>query len=106
VTAEEFLSRLLTHVPPPGLQVVRSYGLFATRARPALATCRAQLGAGEEPAAALAETPTTPLPQSARPVITQWLRPRTCPQCGRTLVVRERFGPAPIGPPQELRRAA
>jgi hypothetical protein len=106
LTAEEFLTRLLTHVPPPGLQVVRSLGLFATAARPALAACRAQLGAGEEPAVEPAETPPIPLPPSAPPVLARWLRPRTCPQCGRALIVRERFGPAPIGPPQELRRAA
>jgi hypothetical protein len=67
LSAEEFLSRLLTHVPPPGLQVVRSFGLFATSARPALATCRAQLGAGEEPAAAPATAATDPNPQSAPP---------------------------------------
>lgn len=100
LTAAEFLTRLLTHVPPPGLQGVRSFGLFATAARPALAACRAQLGAGEAPAA----EPTAPLPQSDRPVLGRWLRPRTCPQCGRALIVRESFGPGALRAP--LRRSA
>jgi hypothetical protein len=107
LSAEEFLSRLLTHVPPPGLQVVRSFGLFATSARPALATCRAQLGAGEEPAAAPAAAATDPNPQSAPPVPGCGLRPRTCPVCGRVLVLRETFGPSTSGlPPEEFRHAA
>jgi hypothetical protein len=104
--AAEFLSRLLTHVPPPGLQVVRSFGLFATAARPALAVCRAQLGGGEAPAAELAAAATAPDPPCAPPFPGRGLRPRTCPQCGRALIMRETFGPSPVGPPQELRRAA
>jgi hypothetical protein len=107
LSAAEFLTRLLTHVPPPGLQVVRSFGLFATAARPALATCRAQLGAGEDPAAEPAAAATDSDLPSAPPVPSRGLRPRTCPVCGRALVVRERFGPSTSGPPpEELRRAA
>jgi Putative transposase len=105
LSAAEFLTRLLTHVPPPGLQVVRSFGLFATAARQSLAACRAQLE-GTEEAAAPGETPTAPLPQRALPAPGRGLRPRTCPQCGRALIVRESFGPSPLGPPPELRRAA
>jgi hypothetical protein len=103
LSAAECLPRLLTHVPPPGLQVVRSYGLFATRARLALATCRAQLGAVKAPAAEL----TAPLPPRARSGPGRWLRPRTCPPCGQPLLVREPFGPGALrSPPAEIRRAA
>jgi hypothetical protein len=104
--AEEFLSRLFTHVPPPHLQVVRSFGLFATAARQRLAACRALLGAGEGPAGAPAAPPAAPLPQSDPPVLCRWLRPRTCPQCGRALIVRESFGPDALRSPPEVRRAA
>jgi len=102
LSAKEFLARLLTHVPPPGLQVVRSFGVFATSARPVLATCRAQLGAMEEPAA----EPTETLSPSDHPVFCRWLRPRICPQCGRTLFVRETFGPGALRSPPEVYRAA
>jgi hypothetical protein len=101
--AAEFLSRLLTHVPPPRLQVVRSFGLLATSARPALATCRAQLGAGEAPAA----VPVAVSTPSNNPVPTRALVPRTCPQCGRALIVRDTFGPGALrAPPEEISRAA
>jgi len=106
MTAEEFLTRLLTHVPPPGLQVVRSFGLFAIAARRTLAACRAQLGAVEASAVVPVEASTAPLSQRALPFPSPGLRSRTCPQCGRALIRRETFGPAPLGPPQELRRAA
>jgi hypothetical protein len=106
LSAEEFLTRLLTHVPPPGLQVVRSYGVFATAARPTLAACRAQLGGGEAPATTPVAAATAPDPQSALPFPAFGLRPRTCPVCGQTLIVRETFGPSASGPPSEFRRAA
>jgi hypothetical protein len=100
VSTEEFLTRLLTHVPSPGLQVVRSYGLFATAARPALATCRALLE-GQEAAAA----PAAPPPQSATPRPCPVLVPRTCPQCGRALIRRESFGPGALrSPPRSVVR--
>jgi hypothetical protein len=108
LSAAEFLTRLLTHVPPPGLQVVRSFGLFATSARPALASCRAQLGGGEAPAAEPAAAATAPDSPCALPFPGLGLRPRTCPGCGRALRVRETFGPgAWRAPPEEaVRRAA
>jgi hypothetical protein len=40
----DFLQRWLLHVPPPGLQVVRSYGLYAPANRETLAQCRQVLG--------------------------------------------------------------
>jgi hypothetical protein len=107
LSAAEFLTRLLTHVPPPGLQVVRSFGLSATAARRTLASCLAQLGAEEAPGAEPAAAATDSDPPSAPPVPGRGLRPRPCPVCGRALIVRETFGPSTSGPPpEELRRAA
>jgi hypothetical protein len=40
----DFLQRWLLHVPPPGLQVVRAYGLYAPATRDMLAQCRQALG--------------------------------------------------------------
>ncbi len=40
----EFLQRWLLHVPPPGLQVVRAYGLYAPSKRETLAQGRQALG--------------------------------------------------------------
>jgi hypothetical protein len=39
----EFLGRLLLHVPPPGMQMVRSYGLYAPKRREALEAARAAI---------------------------------------------------------------
>lgn len=41
---EEFLRRLLNHVPVPGMQTVRSYGLYAGAKRQELNAARSQLG--------------------------------------------------------------
>jgi len=40
----EFLNRFFSHIPPPGLQVVRAYGLYCRTGQEALAQCREQLG--------------------------------------------------------------
>ena len=44
LTVAEFLQRWLWHVPPPGLQVVRAYGLYAPTKRERLAQSRQALG--------------------------------------------------------------
>ena len=44
LAVEEFLQRWLLHVPPPRLQVVRAYGLYALTKREALAQARQVLG--------------------------------------------------------------
>ncbi len=44
----EFLRRLLEHVPEPGQQVVRHYGLYASASRDKRNRCREQLGGIEE----------------------------------------------------------
>jgi hypothetical protein len=95
VSIEEFIRRYLVHVPPPGTQVVRSYGLYAATKREALAGCRAQLG--QEPMAAL--------------VILDWqtacrergdAHPERCPRCGRLLVRLGVILPARIPPPEHV----
>jgi len=44
LSPEAFLSRYLAHLPAPGLQTVRGYGLYGQRQRKALDRARAALG--------------------------------------------------------------
>ena len=82
---DEFLSRLLEHVPPPGLQTVRPYGLYASSKRPQRAVARAQWGQEAEPA--------------ERPKLSWWELcerlgievQQVCPVCGAPLVAHGRF---------------
>jgi len=66
---DEFLDRLLQHVPVPGLQMVRAYGLYARHEHAALQHCRLQLQPGWQ-----APPPQPPAAQR-------------CPRCGAALVV-------------------
>jgi hypothetical protein len=86
---EEFLDRLFQHVPVPGLQMVRAYGLYGRHQRAALQRCRLQLQPGwQEP---------PPPPPAAR---------ECCPRCGAALVVvvsrtplaSRQFPQMPMGP--------
>ena len=43
LTVDEFLARLLQHVPPPGMKMVRSYGLYAPRSRELLERARSAI---------------------------------------------------------------
>ncbi|HEV8713854.1 MAG TPA: IS91 family transposase [Candidatus Binatia bacterium] len=79
LSVEDFLQRWLLHVPPPGLQVVRAYGLYAPTKRAALAQGRQALGQG---------------PLAAPPAL-DWQRycaqrgerhPECCPVCGQRLI--------------------
>jgi Putative transposase/Transposase zinc-binding domain len=67
---EEFLDRLFQHVPVPGLQMVRAYGLYGRHQGAVLQHCRLQLQPGWQ------EPPPQPPPAPAR-----------CPRCGAALVV-------------------
>ncbi len=78
---ERFIGRLLRHIPPPGLQTVRSYGLYAGACRERLEQARALLGQG-----------TIEFPEKL-----DWQdyyerredndnEPHSCPVCGKTLV--------------------
>jgi hypothetical protein len=89
----DFLQRVLQHVPPPGTQVVRSWGLYQPRQAEALAACRAQLGQ----------------PPVSVPVRLDWqtvcaqrgaVHPERCSTCGQFLVctgIIPRGGVAPPG---------
>jgi hypothetical protein len=82
---DTFLARLLEHVPPPGLQTVRPYGLYASSKRPQRAVARAQLGQAAEPV--------------ERPKLSWWELcerlgievQQACPVCGAPLVAHGRF---------------
>ena len=97
---DEFLARLLEHVPPRDMQTVRPYGLYANSKRPELATAREHFGQ-------------TPRPEKRR---LSWcdfcaqhgIQPAstcTCPVCG-TPFVRPGSFPAGRGPPAEFLSAA
>lgn len=51
LTSEEFVQRVLWHVPERGVQVIRHYGLYGRQGRELRDRCRAQLGqlAEQEP---------------------------------------------------------
>ena len=82
---DEFLSRLLEHVPPPNLQTVRGYGLYAGCKRAELQVARQRLG---QP----------PLVAEPAPISWQELCVRLgrreqayCPVCGEELQLLARF---------------
>ena len=81
-----FLQRLLEHVPPPNLQMVRPYGLYASSKQAERAVARGLLGQEpEEKAAKLTwRDVCLRLGQQAATV---------CPVCGATLVVHGRIPP-------------
>ncbi len=82
---EEFLDRLLQHVPIAGLQMVRAYGLYGRHQRAALQHCRLQLQPGWQ-------QPPPPAPAA----------PERCPRCGAALVVVVSSTPfVPAGFPQK-----
>jgi hypothetical protein len=79
LTPEEFLQRVLWHVPEKGLQAIRSYGLYGRGGHERREQCRAQLGQGPQ------EQPTT------LDVERYWEKtghPETlcCPVCGARLI--------------------
>ena len=83
---DEFLARVLEHVPPPGLQTVRSYGLYANSKQAERAVARGHFQQGPE--------------ERRRKLTWQELCVRlghpaatVCPVCGRELVVHGRIPP-------------
>jgi hypothetical protein len=80
----QFLARLLEHVPPPGLQTVRSYGLYSNSKRAERALAREHFA---------------PDPERLPPKVT-WrelcvragrTQGTVCPVCGAPLVVHRRW---------------
>jgi hypothetical protein len=92
---DQFLSRLLEHVPPPNMQTVRGYGLYANSKRAELSVARQHFGQSAE------------LPE-VEPVTWRDLCERAgrdhqtvCPVCGAALVQHTPFDGA-RGPPPWL----
>jgi len=86
----EFLRRLMMHVPEPGRQVIRSYGLYAGSRRKDLERCREMRGQ-------------EPIPESE---VLTWQdcvgkydagEHGRCPVCGAYLVQREVIAPRRVG---------
>ena len=84
---DEFLDRLFEHVPVTGLHMVRAYGLYNGRERPALERCRVRL----QPRW------TAPRPQPPAPAVPA----AHCPRCGAPLTVVVYRAPRPARRPAE-----
>jgi hypothetical protein len=79
LSAEDFLQRLFLHVPPPRMNTVRSYGLYATTKSEALNQCRDLLG----------QAPVQKPGKLAWQDVTARYgdqHPECCPVCGQRLV--------------------
>jgi hypothetical protein len=94
LTPEAFFTRYLTHLPVPGFQSVRGYGLYGARAGAALDRARAALGQPPVPEPA----PLTVEAFLAR--FDQTPAATTCARCGARLrfVPLIAHGPAPPPP--------
>ena len=92
LSLNDFIGRLLLHVPPPRLRVVRSYGLYHHQQAPCLDACRAQLG-----------QPPIEAPEAMRwtEVCGRIGEPHAerCPSCGSELVVSGRIARSGSPPP-------
>ena len=83
---DEFLGRLLEHVPPAGMQTVRPYGLYANSKRADLAQARCHFGQEPRPAAAALRWPEFCQRHGIEPAGN-----RTCPVCGARFVLLGSF---------------
>ena len=94
LSVEDFLQRWLLHVPPPGLQVVRAYGLYAPTKRVALAQGRQALGQAPVTVPPTLDWQTYCAQRGAQ-------HPECCPVCGqrliRTATVAPQRPPRPVG---------
>jgi len=79
LTVEEFLRRLALHIPPPGMKMVRSYGLYAHTSRDELELARAQIEPSPEWKEAHQRFETSNRQKPSR-------QPK-CPVCGEQLIV-------------------
>jgi len=93
---DTFLARMLEHVPPPNMQTVRGYGLYANSKKADFAVARVHFGQAPQ-----VEPPKITwrdlCARSGHPAAT------VCPVCGAPLVVHGRFppgrGPPPLAQP-------
>jgi hypothetical protein len=91
LTPEAFLARYLAHLPQPGLQTIRGYGLYGSRAGARLDRARAALGQPPVP---------EPEPLTVEAFLARFERTPaadTCVRCGARLrfVPLINHGPAP-----------
>jgi hypothetical protein len=110
---EDFRQRWLLHVPPPGLQGVRAYGLYAPTKRAALTQCRQALDQAPVTGPQTLDWQTYCAHQGEQ-------HPECCPVCGQRLIRTATLAPqrpsrsselgcstgAPPGPCPELPEAA
>lgn len=82
LTVAEFLRRWSTHVPLPGVHMVRAWGLYASTQRPKLERCRAQLPEQET----LVDKPQGTATEPPRDRDHPW---EHCPVCQRPMVVTQ-----------------
>jgi hypothetical protein len=99
MSVDEFLSRLFQHVPPPRLQTIRAWGLYASSKREELGVAREELG--HSPAAKVAEI-------SWRDFLAKlgYSVPSRCPVCQAELLVSRVFAGARGPPIQAMEGAA
>jgi len=94
LTPDAFFARYLAHVPTPGVQSVRAYGLYAHTQRKHLD--RAREGLGQAPV----ETPALLTPQAFLARFANARSSTHCPRCARALIVlplpRHATGPPPL----------
>ncbi len=102
ITAHEFISRILTHVPPKGLRVVRAYGLFHHRCRPRLEQARLQLGAlPSAPGEVYPPGREAPPPSQGQQAFESVPDYQRCPLCGQPMVCTIILHPGP-SPPERI----
>lgn len=86
LSLNDFVRRVLMHVPEPGHKVVRSYGIFAGSRRTDLNRCRELLGQGP-----VEETEVRTWQECVSKLGDK--DPSRCPVCGARLVQKELFRP-------------
>jgi Putative transposase/Transposase zinc-binding domain len=98
----DFVQRWLLHVPPPGVAVVRAYGLYASGKRATRAQCRQALGQAPLETPPVLDWQTYCAQQGPQ-------HPERCPVCGHRLIrmasvapVRAPRRPVGLAPPRPL----
>lgn len=98
---DQFIGRLLEHVPPRRYQAIRGYGLYCGNQHSRLAEARASLGSS----AAVAEEATEPLRWQDWCEQAGQTQACCCPTCGATLISHSHFQPGRSPPLTAIRLA-
>jgi predicted nucleic acid-binding Zn ribbon protein len=88
---DEFLQRLLLHVPPPSTQTVRSYGLYASAKTDALEQSRVLLPSARPVPPTPSDATTTTDSTKALSLEDYAEQRAQCPVCGKALVMTRRL---------------